>query len=849
MKAPSFWKSDWFIGLAVGVPLILLSGSELLQGLERKAYDMGVRLSSAQPSDQVAVIAIDDQSIANIGRWPWPRDVHARLTDLLAQSKARVIGNTVFFTEPQFDPSKNVSHANILKLGERIDSPSLQGLPAPAAAEVDAIRGLIASAESSMNTDRLLARSVRESGNVILGMLFQQFDREPIGNPDSPLPGYVVRNTVAAAGNAVDTFDLPLSGLLPMIPFPEIGAVAAGIGHLNNQLDVDGAVRADALVVRHYDQYLPSLALLLAARSLNLAPRDIQVEYGNGVRLGRLSIRTDSRMLMQSFWYRGAEGRPAFAPDSFYDVLAGRIPASKYKDKIVIIGPTAAGVGSILVTPIATDMPGVMALAHSVSSILQEHFFVTPWWGGWARWGAVLLVLLYLALALPRMTAGLAAGVTVGLFLLVLAVHFGLMSTQFTWVPLMLPLVLLVIGHMALTTKRFLVAERGKERSDGDLAHTNRMLGLGYQGQGQLDMAFDCFRKLPVDESVLELLYNLGLDYERKRQYNKAESAFKYISDFDPAFRDIAAREKRAVQMSNTVILGSGASQHAGGSLILGAGAEKPKLGRFEVEKELGKGAMGVVYLGRDPKIGRVVAIKTMALAQEFEGDELAEVTERFFREAQTAGRLAHPNIVTIYDTGEEHDLAYIAMEFLKGKDLAAHTKPDALLPLDTVLGIVARVAEALAYAHRNNVVHRDVKPANIMYEPVSDQVKVTDFGIARITDASRTKTGMVLGTPSYMSPEQLSGRKIDGKSDLFSLGVMLYQLSCGQLPFKGDSMAQLMFRIANEAPSPIQSIRPDVPACLISVLEVALSKQPERRFQNGDEMAAALRECQKTLS
>ena len=145
MKAPSFWKSDWFIGLAVGVPLILLSGSELLLGLERKAYDMGVRLSSAQPSDQVAVIAIDDQSIANIGRWPWPRDVHARLTDILAQSKARVIGNTVFFTEPQFDPSKNVSHANIQKLGERIDSPSLQGLPAPAAAEVDAIRGLIAS--------------------------------------------------------------------------------------------------------------------------------------------------------------------------------------------------------------------------------------------------------------------------------------------------------------------------------------------------------------------------------------------------------------------------------------------------------------------------------------------------------------------------------------------------------------------------------------------------------------------------------------------------------------------------------------------------------------------------------
>lgn len=849
MNAPSFWKSDWLIGLAIGVFVVLLSGTELLQGLERKAYDVGVRLASAEPSAEIAVIAIDDQSIANIGRWPWPRDVHARLIDLLAQSKARVVGNTVFFTEPQFDPAKNAGHADLLKLRERVASPTLAALPEPAAAEIEAIQALVASTEAALNTDRLLASSIRGSGNVVLGMLFQQFDREPLGNPDKPLPDHVARNAVSAAGNAVETPDLPLSGLGPIMPFAEIGAGAAGIGHLNNQLDIDGAVRSDALVVRHYDQYLPSLALLLAARSLNLAPKDIQVEYGKGVRLGRLTIRTDSRMLMQTFWYRGGEGRPAFAPDSFYDVLSGRIPASKYRDKIVIIGPTAAGVGSILVTPIATDMPGVMALAHSVSSILQEHFFVTPWWGAWVRWGALLLVLLYLTVALPRMTAGVAAGVTAGLFVLVLALHFGLMSARFTWVPLMLPLVLLGVGHLALTTKRFLATERGKARSDGDLAHTNRMLGLGYQGQGQLDIAFDCFRKLPADVSVLELLYNLGLDYERKRQFNKAESVFRYIADFDPKFRDIGERAQRAVQMSNTVIMGSGGSSHPGGSLILGGGAEKPKLGRFEVEKELGKGAMGVVYLGCDPKIGRVVAIKTLALSQEFEGDELVEVKERFFREAQTAGRLAHPNIVTIYDTGEEHDLAYIAMEFVKGSDLVAHTRPGALLPLKTVLGIAARVAEALAYAHRNNVVHRDVKPANIMYEVASDNVKVTDFGIARITDSSRTKTGMVLGTPSYMSPEQLSGHKIDGKSDLFSLGVMLYQLACGQLPFKGETMAQLMFRIANEAPVPIRSIRADVPACLVSVLDVALAKQPAKRFESGDEMAAALRECLKALT
>jgi serine/threonine-protein kinase len=274
---------------------------------------------------------------------------------------------------------------------------------------------------------------------------------------------------------------------------------------------------------------------------------------------------------------------------------------------------------------------------------------------------------------------------------------------------------------------------------------------------------------------------------------------------------------------------------------------EKPMLGRYQVDKELGKGAMGVVYLGRDPKIGRVVAIKTMALSQEFEADELDEVKTRFFREAETAGRLNHPNIVTIFDAGEEHDLAYIAMEFLKGKDLTGHAKAGNLLPLPTVMSIIVRVADALDYAHRQNVVHRDIKPGNIMYDPQADSVKVTDFGIARITDSSKTKTGMVLGTPSFMSPEQLAGRKIDGQSDLFSLGVTLYQLCCGALPFQGDSMAQLMYQIANEPPIDPLTLNPALPECLIATIGRALAKEKEERYATGEQMAQALRACAGT--
>jgi eukaryotic-like serine/threonine-protein kinase len=394
-----------------------------------------------------------------------------------------------------------------------------------------------------------------------------------------------------------------------------------------------------------------------------------------------------------------------------------------------------------------------------------------------------------------------------------LLTHYILMTQRAVWVELMLPTVLLVMGYLILTTRRFLVTERGKIHSDLESAESNKMLGLAFQGQGQLDMAFEKFRKCPKDDSISEVLYNLALDYERKRQFSKAGNVYQYIAEFNPKFRDVEQRIARSKKMEDTIILGgkSGGAT-AGGTLIMdGADVEKPMLGRYQIQKELGKGAMGVVYQGIDPKISRVVAIKTMALSQEFEADELEEVKQRFFREAETAGRLNHPNIVTIYDAGEEHDLAYIAMEFLKGHDLNRYTKKDKLLPVKTVLQIIERAADALNYAHTQNVVHRDIKPANIMYEPESGQIKITDFGIARITDSSKTKTGVVLGTPSYMSPEQLSGKKVDGRSDLFSLGVMLFQMLTGQLPFQADSMATLMYKIANETPPSVLELKPEL--------------------------------------
>jgi serine/threonine-protein kinase len=241
--------------------------------------------------------------------------------------------------------------------------------------------------------------------------------------------------------------------------------------------------------------------------------------------------------------------------------------------------------------------------------------------------------------------------------------------------------------------------------------------------------------------------------------------------------------------------------------------------------------------------INREVALKTIPLAAEFEGDELEQARSKFFREAETAGRLSHPHIVTIFDAGESEGTAYIAMELLRGAPLVDYTDPARLLPPAIAIEVVARLAGALQYAHEQSVVHRDIKPANIMFHASSGELKITDFGIARITDSGRTRTGIVLGTPSFMSPEQLQGRPVTGRSDLFSLGVTLYQLLTGQLPFRADSMPALMLKIAHEPHPPIRTLRPGLPAGVDDFFDRALAKDPADRFALGAEFAQALRD------
>ncbi len=827
------WKRDWFGGAVFSLLFLLLAYvifPNSSASLERLTYDAGQSLSQARPSVDVAVIAIDDQSIENLGRWPWPRTLHADMIDKLGAGGAKAIGNTIFYSEAQTDPG-------LLEIQELLESFRKSRLYQDGrqlgslAGEINQLEQNLSQAQVRLDADLTLSRSYQLNPHVI-----QAFSLEPgylRGRPD-PLPESLRRSRI---GETEELDVLPAQRIFPTID--GIAEYAAGQGHLTSLLDVDGVQRSEALVVRYFDEYYPSLALALAAHYLNLEPDDIRLSPGQ-VELGGLQIGTTPDLRMYSHYYPGDGQLPAFDIDSFFDVLVGNIPADKYQGKIVILGASATGVGDRLPTPLGGATSPAEIVAHTVASILSEDFYIQPAWSNLATLAALALVALWISVGVTALSAGKAALISLIGVIALLATELTLLGQQSLWLPLTTAAAMLVLGHLFVTIKSLHLTEILKASSELESAESNRMLGLAFQSQGQLDMAFEKFRKCPKDEKVLESVYNLALDFERKRQFNKAISAYEYVLAIQPGFRDAQARKDRAAKLNDTVMLGGNVG--AGTLMMSGEDMEKPMLGRYEVQKELGKGAMGVVYLGKDPKIGRTVAIKTMALSQEFEGDELDEVKERFFREAETAGRLTHPNIVTIYDAGEEHDLAYIAMEFIKGYDLTRHTKPGTLLDPKLVLRIVADAADALDYAHQHNVIHRDIKPANLMWMPESETIKVTDFGIARLTDSSKTKTGMVLGTPSYMSPEQLAGKKVDGRTDLFSLAVTLYQLLSGKLPFGGDSMATLMFKIANEAHAPLAPSIPNLDPRIDKILNYALHKDRDKRYPRGADMARHLR-------
>ena len=796
MAGGAWWKSDWFFGACTTLFFLLAHSTALepIQHLEYYFYDLNARTNALPADDNIVIVNLDRQSMKNMG--DRPQAAVAKAIAWLSAAGARLIALDVFYARPGRSTAGK--------------SPATPSLP----------------------------DAVRASGNTLLPIYFLTGTTSIHLNTN--IPDYIRRMAIGHINDSEESSD-PLVGAYLRAPYPALARAAAGLGYLNMLADDDHVVRSEPLAMMSSGHFFPSMALSLAAGALHVPMNDIRINIGRFIELGPINIPVNNRIQMLPAFHK--HGYPTY---TFSAVRSGSLPAELFSDKIILIGKAGKGLGNRFATPFSAQMSTVEFNANLLQSILKEESVNRPAWAAMAETGLLLIIGLYLMLVLPRMPMFTGAIVSVPLLALIIGVDTLLLRNYALWLQGMDAAMLLLIGHAGLALKHYVSAHHKSRRSDtSDMHETNKMLGFSFQNQGMLDQAYEKYMACPMNEEIASFMYDLALAFERKRQFSKAINIYEYIGVYQASYKDIQGRILSAANANNAM---SGNDTNTGLSALLLASDDKPTLGRYEILSELGKGAMGTVFLGRDPKINRQVAIKTMALSEEFETDELEEVKSRFFHEAEIAGMLNHPNIVTIFDAGDERDLAYIAMEFLDGIDLVPYTKEGRLLPLATTLKIVGKVAEALQYAHKHGVIHRDIKPANTMILK-NKAVKVTDFGIAHIAESSKSKAGVVLGTPSYMSPEQLSGKVLDGRSDLFSLGVMLYELVSGVRPFQAESITKLMLKIAKEPHVDVREHNPDIADCVAALIDCLLVKKVQLRFNTASDVLEEINRCLREIN
>jgi serine/threonine-protein kinase len=789
--------------LCTVLALLFWAGADRLIGIERGYYDLFQRLT-AKPAR--APVLIIDTGKADTSPWLMPR-----FDEVLLQAKAA--GAALIL--PASPPPLMIAAQDIARLQALIALEKRSGSP-QSPGQPGLLDRQLQDAEQLLNQQHKNVVAVAAASNVILGL----------GTTD-PVPGReqiegICEERIAAASSRYGEAGSGTRLAALVSGNQALCKAAFAIGHLQTIVDGDGVLRRTSTALPTRSGMLPSasMAALTAGDSTSRLPR------------------TDRR------WIRFYSGQEAsgFRVISAEQLLAGG-NLSILKDQIAVVGTTTGG----LAAPVHTQLGPAALLATEIANLADSQYINRPEWAPWAE--ALIALLLGAAagfsgrLSLSRAAVTAAAGAA-----LLLVTEFTLLLSG-TWLQFA-SLALFCLTGMAIL--QGLAHLPGRQTGLAGIQADDAPASSAGPGE-ELDLAFSVLRQQPTTDRTKEKLYDLAMEHGRKRDYARAERVFRHLAARDPGYRDVAAKlEKLSGARGAPVTKKSPApatAQSVPEAAPIATSSGIRSLGRYELERVIGRGAMATVYLGRDPTINRRVAIKTLPLAEEFEENDLATARANFKREAESAGRLSHPHIISIYDAGEDNQVAYLAMEYIEGRSLSHYAQVGRLLQPKVVFELMARAAEALHYAHTQNVVHRDVKPANILYNPATDTMKITDFGIARLTDSSRTRTGIILGTPSYMSPEQLSASQVTGQSDLYSLGVTMYHLLVGAPPFQADSIPRLMDKIVKQRHRPIADIRDDVPPCTDSILDQVLAKDPADRFPSGRALAYALRECASHLA
>ncbi len=792
-----------------------------IQQLGVMSYQLGTGLKpvKSEDTDFITIVSIDDQSIDEVGAWPWSYDYIAQMIDNLSAAKPSAVV-LLMALDRAAQPS------GLEKLSELQDY-----VKKNSGKQAREIRRRLRAAERALDPAQQLVRALKKSRHVLLPIRFYQSERS-FNNTDQNDKS-ISWGSLSLSG--LNSVDVPVAkGVRHPDKVFIHNSTALGFDNIGLRSDTD--MLRLPLFIKFNDQLYPSLALVLAARHLNIGIKKLKLDH-NKVKLGDKLINTDQQLHARPIFYTN-KNASTFRKLSAHTVLDNKFAAEQVKNKIVIIGVSTQGHADYYSSPAGVPLSKAEVVGNLSAAIINGDLYASPDWSHSLQWGLIILFVLLFIFVLPNVPQILSALVLTVLSFAALATEFYLLMSDNVWVDLMTPVILFFIVYIIFAFYFYLT--RNHEVLQQQLANSNRELAMALQSQGQIGQAMEKLRETKIfDAAALDLAYSLAQDFEKKRHYDRAANAYDLIIDHDKNYRDVQQRKQRIEQADDAVAV------RTTGSLIVDGLDSKPVLGRYEIQEEIGRGAMGVVYKGIDPKINRTVAIKTLSLAESFDGGNLQDVLQRFFREAETAGKLSHPHIVTVYDAGQEHDLTYMAMEYLDGEDLGKYAEHHKKPKINWVLDVAWEVTSALQYAHEQGIVHRDIKPANIMYLPESDTIKITDFGIARIVDDSTTKTGTALGTPCYMSPEQISGKKVDGRSDFFSLGVTLYELITGELPFQGDSLPALVFQITNKRQKPINQLRKRLPACVKTLIDKMLQKDAKDRYADGETLLAAIERCQ----
>jgi len=650
--------------------------------------------------------------------------------------------------------------------------------------------------EDSLGYTDSLAASIREAGNVVLPYRYTPAYYAASG---LTLPGYVRRNAYVQFDNRT-MFDKypPIKAGSIHLPTKQLAEAASNLGFEGVSFDSDRYIRSSPLILEYAGEYLPSAAFVISQNYFDSFREGIKVEVGKSILVGPRTIPIDNQGRMK-INFNGPQG--VFKYISAQDVLNETIGKRELSGKIIIVAYTAAGSVDIFTTPVYQAMHGVEITANTIENIIHNHFLKGVGDSEMINLLLILAIGILSAIILPRVSL-LYRIIILSIFLIVMANLSFVLFTSFDMLTqVFYPMIMIIFFIIAAPTIKILRNVGDSNAEDEDEIDYDALIA-GTPAAG------------------------ISVETDTKSRFTTR------VGVTQPQNGQRRSGEEQNQTAVATMPMATGSS---------GLPAGTDNFGRYKVIEAIGQGAMGTVYKGLDPAIDRPVALKTIRLDNIIDAKEVEELKARLTREAKAAGNLSHPNIVTIYDVGEEQSLQYIAMEYLEGKTLEDILASDYNWDYKTLCKIMIQICEALDFAHEHGVIHRDVKPANIMVLG-DDRIKVMDFGIARLDQSNITQSGVALGTPNYISPEQLKGQAVSRRSDIFSLGVVFYEMLTRHKPFKGDTISALIYSILHTTPPPPSEINFDVPRIFDKIIAKALSKDPDLRFQTSREMADILR-------